>query len=71
MCIAMPGKVLSIEAGRARVDILGNTLEVDIRLVDAKPGDRVLVHAGMAIEVMQEDQASALEELLREIGAAQ
>jgi hydrogenase expression/formation protein HypC len=67
MCIAVPGRVVSIEGGRAKVDYSGNIIEVDVRLVDAKPGDYVLVHAGCAIEVMKEDQARDLAELLREI----
>jgi hydrogenase expression/formation protein HypC len=67
MCIAVPGRVVSIEGGRAKVDYSGNIVEADVRLVDAKPGDYVLVHAGCAIEIMKEDQARDLAELLREI----
>ncbi len=67
MCIAVPGRVVSITGGRAKVDFSGNLIEADVRLVDAKPGDYVLVHAGCAIEVMKEDQARDLAELLREI----
>lgn len=67
MCIAVPGRVVSIDGGRAKVDYSGNIVEADVRLVDAKPGDYVLVHAGCAIEVMKEDQARDLAELLREI----
>ncbi len=71
MCIAVPGRVMSIVDGRARVDFSGNIVEADVRLVDAKAGDYVLVHAGCAIEVMRESQAEDLAELLREIEALQ
>lgn len=71
MCIAVPGRVMSIADGRARVDFSGNIVEADVRLVDAKVGDYVLVHAGCAIEVMRESQAEDLAELLREIEALQ
>jgi hydrogenase expression/formation protein HypC len=67
MCIAMPGKVLSIANGRARVDFYGNVVEADMRLVDAKEGDYVLIHAGIAIEVMKKTQAEELSALFRDI----
>lgn len=67
MCIAAPGKVLSIDGQRAKVDFSGNIVEADVRLVDAKVGDYVLVHAGCAIEVMKEDEGEELAALLREI----
>ena len=69
MCIAVPGRVLSLSDGRAKVDFSGNILEVDVRLVEAKLGDYVLVHAGCAIEVMKPSQAEDLAALLSEIEA--
>lgn len=68
MCIAMPGKVISISGDRARVDFSGNRIDADIRLVDVKIGDYVLVHAGCAIEVMKATQAEELAALFLEIG---
>ena len=67
MCIAVPGKVISISGGRAKVDFSGNIVETDVRLVDVKIGDHVLVHAGCAIEVMKETDAEELAALLQEI----
>jgi hydrogenase expression/formation protein HypC len=67
MCIAMPGRVVSISGGRARVDFSGNRIDADIRLVDVAVGDYVLVHAGCAIEVMQAAQAEELAALFSEI----
>ncbi len=69
MCIAVPGKVVSIGQGRAKVNFSGNIVEADVRLVNAKVGDYVLVHAGCAIEVMRESQAVELADLLKEIEA--
>ncbi len=71
MCIAMPGRVIEIEKGLAKVDFSGNIVKADIRLVDARVGDYVLVHAGCAIEVMREAQADELTALLKEIEALQ
>ena len=67
MCIAMPGKVISISGGRAKVDFSGNRIDADIRLVDAAVGDYVLVHAGCAIEVMKAAQAEELTALFLEV----
>lgn len=67
MCIAVPGRVVSITGDRAEVDFSGNLIEADVRLVDVKPGDYVLVHAGCAIEVMKEELAKDITGLLAEI----
>lgn len=69
MCIAVPGRVMSIENDRAKVDFSGNIVETDVRLVCVKVGDYVLVHAGCAIEVMKPSQAEDLAALLKEIEA--
>lgn len=67
MCIAVPGRILSQENGKAWVDFNGNQINVDTRLVDAKEGDYVLVHAGCAIEVLKPEFAKDLMELFNEI----
>ncbi|MFW6450388.1 MAG: HypC/HybG/HupF family hydrogenase formation chaperone [Nanoarchaeota archaeon] len=62
MCLALPAKVLEIlTENRAKVDYGGVKREVQIDFVDAKVGDYVLIHAGFAIEVM--DEKSAMENL--------
>ena len=60
MCVAYPGKVLDINNRTAEVDFNGNIARVNIGLVDVKAGDYVLVHAGMAIEAMNEEKALSL-----------
>ncbi len=67
MCIAIPGKIISIEAPKAKVDFNGNVVDVNVGLIDPEVGDYVLVHAGCAIEVMSQDKALELIELFREL----
>lgn len=69
MCVAIPGKVLTIDGDTARVDFSGNIVSVNISLVDAGPGDYVLTHAGMAIEKLDPAGAEELMRLFEEIGA--
>ncbi len=58
MCLAIPAKVMSLEGDKARVDFGENVLrEVNISLVEAKVGDYVLVHAGYAIQLVEEKEA--------------
>lgn len=67
MCIAIPGKIVSIEGSRAKVDFSGNLVDVNVGLIDAAVGDYVLVHAGCAIEVMSRDKALELIELFHDL----
>ena len=60
MCVAFPGKVISIHDRTAEVDFGGNIAGVKTGLVDIKVGDYVLAHAGMAIEVMDEEKARGI-----------
>ena len=58
MCLAIPARVLEIKEDRAKVDFGdGTTREVNVALVEAKIGDYVIVHAGFAIEVLDEEEA--------------
>jgi hydrogenase expression/formation protein HypC len=67
MCLAVPGKIVSIrtaEAGVAAgtigtVDFQGSRLEVSLAFVpEAGVGDWVLVHAGFALNVLDEAEAA-------------
>lgn len=69
MCVALPGLICSIDGDTALVDFKGNKVKVNLGLVDANVGDYVLVHAGMAIEVMKKDSAQELMEILEELEA--
>jgi hydrogenase expression/formation protein HypC len=58
MCLAIPAKIMSMEGEKAKVDFGENVLrEVNVSLVDAKIGDYVLVHAGYAIQIIEEEDA--------------
>ncbi len=69
MCLAIPAKVLDKkENGMAEVDILGVVREVCLDLVPrAEEGGYVLVHAGYAIEVVDERYAQETLDLIREM----
>jgi hydrogenase expression/formation protein HypC len=76
MCLAVPLRVTGVEPGgqRGTVEMGNAALEVSMALLsDVKPGDYVLVHAGMAIEKLDEQAAretlALLDEVLRAGGA--
>ena len=59
MCLAVPSKIVSIdENGMAQVSVLGVERACSLRLTpDAQVGDYVLVHAGFAIQRVEEQDA--------------
>ena len=67
MCVALPGRVVSVEGDTAKVDFSGNIVNVNIGIIDAKVGQYVLVHAGCAIEVMDREKAEDIIQLFAEI----
>ncbi len=73
MCLAVPGKILDI-AGQdpvmktGRVSFSGTVKEVNLAFVpEAVVGNYVLVHAGFAINIIDEEEAAKVFEYLREI----
>lgn len=69
MCLAVPGKIRTIDEMRmADIDILGVSRKASLDLVpDAVAGDYVLVHAGYAIQVVDEQFAQETLELIRDL----
>lgn len=67
MCLAIPARVSTIDAQRmASVDIMGVSRKVSLDLVpEADIGDFVLVHAGFALQVIDEETANETLELLK------
>ena len=62
MCLAIPALIKTITGDKAQVDFGQGVLrEVNITLVEVQVGDYVLVHAGYAIQKL--DQKDALETL--------
>jgi hydrogenase expression/formation protein HypC len=69
MCLAIPGKVEIIEGTVATVDIMGVKNRVAIDMVkDVKLGDYLMIHAGYAIEKIDEAEALQTIELFHELG---
>ena len=58
MCLAVPGRIVSIRDDAAEVDFQGNRRSVSLLLTpETGPGDWVLVHAGFAISQLDEGDA--------------
>ena len=73
MCLAVPGKIISIDgedlARQARVDFGGVLKEVNLAYVpEAEIGQYVLVHVGFAISIVDEEEAAKVFGYLREMG---
>jgi hydrogenase expression/formation protein HypC len=74
MCLAVPGKVVSIDESNpelkmAKVSFNGVAKEVCIQwLDDVKVGDYVLVHVGFALNKVDEKDAEETLKIFREMG---
>lgn len=74
MCLAVPGKVVTaltnaLGIPMGTVSFGGISKEICLALLpEVKVGDYVLVHAGMALNVIDEAEAAATLELLRQLG---
>jgi hydrogenase expression/formation protein HypC len=70
MCLAIPSKIVKIENNIATIDVDGVQREASLQLLDApKVGDYVIVHAGFAINKINEEDAMESLKLLREAAA--
>jgi len=69
MCLGVPGKVIRImENYVATVDVNGNQTDISIRLTpEVELGQYVLVHAGFAMEIIDEEAAQETMFLLEEL----
>jgi len=74
MCLAVPGLVLTISGNEpltrtGRVEFLGVTREVTLALLpDVQVNDYVLVHAGVAITILDESEAQQTLKYLQQMG---
>jgi hydrogenase expression/formation protein HypC len=71
MCLAVPGKILSMEGKDADVDFGGVTRKVNVSLVKANVGEYVIIHAGFAIQVVDREEAEETIKIWEEMLAAQ
>ena len=68
MCLGIPAKIVSIENQMGTIDVEGTRREVSLLLQeDAKVGDYVIVHAGFAIQKIDEQEAVETLRFLRQI----
>ncbi|MFA6318085.1 MAG: HypC/HybG/HupF family hydrogenase formation chaperone [Elusimicrobiota bacterium] len=75
MCLAVPGRILSIQEGSdplartGRVSFGGAVKEACLAYVpEAKVGDYVIVHVGFALSVLDEEEAARTLEYFRQLG---
>ena len=75
MCLAIPGKIKSIDVEldetfrMAKVSFGGITKDVNLSMVpEAREGDYVMVHVGVAISVVDEEEAKTTFEYLKKMG---
>lgn len=69
MCLGVPMKIIDIEGTTATVEMAHVRQRCDLSLSpEAKVGDYVIVHAGFAIEVLNEEEARETLELLDAVG---
>ncbi len=70
MCVALPMKLTSLEGQNGVAEQDGVEINVNTMLLPgAKVGDYVIVHAGFAIHLLDEEEARKSIELFREIAA--
>lgn len=71
MCLAVPIRITRILGGdEAEGTQLGVTIRFSTAAIEApRPGDCVLVHAGLAIQTMDEDEAQAALDVWRRLQA--
>jgi hydrogenase expression/formation protein HypC len=74
MCLAVPGKIVSIEGDDpilrdGKVNFGGVVKRVNLSLVpEAKIGDYVVVHVGLALSIVDEEEAKQVFEFLKTLG---
>ena len=69
MCLAIPAQIVRMkEDNIAEVSVLGVARDASIDLTpDAKVGDYMLIHAGLAIEIVDPDYAEETLDLVRQM----
>jgi hydrogenase expression/formation protein HypC len=71
MCLAIPARVVQIEEGLGMVELGGVVREASFMLLpDAQLGDYVLLHAGYALQKVDEAEAEETLRLLAEMAEA-
>jgi hydrogenase expression/formation protein HypC len=73
MCLAVPAKIIDVYQSNGlamgKVDFGGVTQEVCLAYVpEAQVGQYAIIHVGFALHLLDEEEAQATLELLRQIG---
>lgn len=69
MCLGIPLKIIKIKGEEATVESSGLTRKIGLHLVkNVKVGDYVIVHAGFAIEKLDEKRAKETLSILKKVG---
>ncbi|MFT0899217.1 HypC/HybG/HupF family hydrogenase formation chaperone [Candidatus Methanoprimaticola sp. MG2] len=67
MCLAIPGKIVNIDGNMGDIDFGGVTRKANLSMVDAEVGEWAVVHAGFAIQIMDEEDAQETIRLWNEV----
>ena len=68
MCVGLSARVVRVEEGTALIDASGAQREVSAGVLDdLEPGDFVMVHAGVAIAKITEDDSQEADEVMEDL----
>jgi hydrogenase expression/formation protein HypC len=69
MCISLPGRIVSLRGPMALVETAGVERWCNaLAYPELEPGDRVLLHAGLVVRILSEDEARETEAAFAELG---
>lgn len=67
MCLAVPGKIISLDGDIGKVDFGSGVIrEVNLAMLEVSVGEYVIVHAGFAIQKLDEREAQETLKTMRE-----
>ena len=68
MCVGLKAKVVNVKNGMAIIDSSGAKREVSAELLDElEAGDYVMVHSGIAIAKITDDDESETDKIMEEL----
>jgi len=71
MCLSVPAKIVQVESNRAKAEVGGLLREISIDLCpEVAVGEYVFIHAGFAIQRLDEKEAKETLDLLAQLAEA-
>ena len=68
MCLAVPARLIAVNDAIGTVELTGATRDCSLLPVpEAKVGDWLLVHAGFAVQIVDEEEAQKTLEAFKEL----